>query len=527
MVRGISCRTALLNGFSDVYIKPRTGGDFASSVNTSLAEMKNSMLKALEYELSSEKFEPIVSKDVSHTLTIKGLATYSAYEVAKQIAYLAIKQANVKISESTLYPVFSILTSYQKCPSELLETIHFIINQGIQKHNKNYLKSLSWGLNKQAYEYFKTREVMDMYKRFLPEAYKLNEDDIHNLNTNFILLYIQLKDVELSGTLKNTGFSALDYSNAVSQGKLTDDFIEYPILKNCKAYLQVIDKYIKNTIKAVGPSLPDKAVGSVIQLLNWRERLIKITSMPIFETSKSKKTPILKEEIIPFLNVHSKWVQKYLLGGLFKLLGGKNVSKKFLVEMDKLDLNIAKDNSNVAKVSKKLRKYYGQPKLYKNHEEYELCIVREKIYNKINLDMHEPLDRQLSNISQIYKPDISLAYDVPNQETIDEFEEKLSLLTSNTKSQKMLSEVRLLPINAYVIQRIVNLLQPHFLEIINKFSDEDYEFENDIRFNIQEIMCSLIHLGKVIKGFPPALLNQLQVIRTVLETNKELDNGYV
>lgn len=494
----------------------------------SLAEMKNTMLKALELELGTEEYEPVVCNDFRHTLSVKGLCTNSSHEIAKQITHLLLKQTidSEMSSESAAHALFCVLTSYQKCPPELLDMFHCIIKAGVKLNNTNKIKALTHQLNDKAFDHLKSNEKVVSYERFFPEAYHLNTEIVSNINTEFALLYIELQNILLQLFLGENNFSAFDYSKAICEGKLTDDFTEYPILRNCRIYLEIIDRYIKQTIKSAGTCLNDDLLCLVVQLLNWRERFIKVCDLPIFEKSKNKRAPILKEEIIPLLNVHRKWVQKYLLTELFKLPSNQDELKTFSKELKALMLNTEKDNSKIAKVGKKLRKCYGQPKLYQNKNEHDLSTARTELYNKINLEMNESIDRQLYKVSiePSYLSDITLALDVPEKEIIKDIEDTLEKLMKNASDiPKLRTQLKLLPINLYVIQRIINILQPYLLEVMNKISDNEFSLEIDPTSNTcVDILISLIQTANIMKGFPAALLDQLKMIQKCLESNLDV-----
>ncbi|CAH2265457.1 jg10052, partial [Pararge aegeria aegeria] len=531
LIRGISSTTALLSSFSDVYIKPRNGSDFASSVNMSLAEMKNKMLKALEFELGTEDYDPVVSNDVNHTLSVKGLCTNSSYEVVKQIAHVVIKQTKDSgiTSESLAHVLFCILTSYSKCSPELFETLHYILKKGVKLNNTNKVKALTHQLNDQAFVYLQSNKNTTSYKRFFPEAHQVDPEIVSDINTDFALLYFELQNIVLQSFLGENSFSALDYSNAVCEGKLTDDFTEYPILKNCRIYLEIIDRYIKRAIKSIKSSqmyFNDELLCLVVQLLNWRQRFIKVCSMQIFEKTKNKRTPILKDEIIPLLNVHRKWVQKYLLGELFKVPSNHDNLKSFSNELKSLMLNTEQDNSKIAKVAKKLRKCYGQPKLYKNQNEHELSTKKTELYSRTHLDMLDSVDRQLYKVSiePSYISDATLALDVPDKEIVKDIENTLARLVQNmSDNAKFRSQLKLLPMNLYVIQRIINILQPYLVEVVNKISDNEINLgSHSMGTNCVEFLISVIQTANVMKGFPTLLLDQLKIIRQILEGSPDM-----
>lgn len=395
----------------------------------------------------------------------------------------------------------------------------------VKSNDNNKLKQLVSQMNETAYDSLRRENFLESYKRFFPEAYEIKSETICKVNSNFVFLYMELKNIIIQLSLSDNGFSAFNYSCAVSDGKLTDDFVEYPILKSCHHYLQMIDGYIGNAIKSGVTCLNDNMVCSLLQLLNWRERFIKTCSLPIFEKSKNKRTPILKEEIIPLLNVHSKWVQKYLLGELFKMPPNHKFLEKFIYDLDKLNLHGDQTHSKVAKLSKKLRKYYGQPKLYQNKEEYDICITKKELYNRMQFDLNEPIDKQLVKISTSPSQlsDTALAFDVPENSTIKDIEEiHIKINENKVNTDKVRSEQKVLPINLYVIQRVINILQPHLFSISIKLTDE-FGYEKEMpNSDIIELLSSLVSLGSVMKGFPPSLLNQLQIIDNILGGNKDV-----
>nr|XP_026493936.1 midasin isoform X1 [Vanessa tameamea] len=525
LLRGISSKTALLNSFSDVYIKPRSGSDFATSVNASLSEMKNTMLKALELELGTEEYEPIVFSDVNHTLTVKGLCSNSSYEISKQIAYSAIKQANEEIStDNALISLFCTLITYQRCPKDLLHIVNHILKLNREMHNKNKLRSLTSDLNDVAFNFLNQRSISEPCKRFFVESYTLDNDVVCEVNAEFIQLFLNLKNIVIKFFLSSTGFSAFNYSCAVFEGQLTDDFVEYPILKNCRIYLQIIDNYIERSIKSSLSSMSDDFVCFLLQLLNWRDRFIKICSMTIFEKARNKRTPILKEEIIPLLNVHCKWVRKYLIGELFKIPTNQKHIEKFKNEVASINLINDQGCSKIAKVSKKLRKYYGQPKLYQNEEEYDLCIAKVELYNKTHLNVYESLNKQLIKVVRdpIYLSNVALAFDVPDNTAVGEIQDNIKDINENsTKTIKLRSEVKLLPINLYIVQRVITVFQPLLLRFISKLPNDGFK-SNEFGKDGWKILDDLINFVKVMKGFPPTLISQLQVIQKIIGEDEEV-----
>lgn len=515
IIRGISHQTALVNSFSDVYIKPRCGGDFASNVNTSLAEMKNTMLKALEEKINHEEYRVFEARDTSHTLTVRGLCSNSSYEIAKQIAYVAVQQSNDIDSDLAfaLHSLTSIFTSYQKCPENSMQTLYTIIKTSLEDDNR--LEQVANQLNDKALASVKKlKGHSESPKRFYPELQQLDENEITEANMKSVLLYNELWKTFVQKFLPENNFSALDYSKAVTSGMLTDDFVEYPILQHCKKYTDIIDEYIEHAIKYAQDSLDDKTVCQIIHLLNWRNRFLKVSSMPLFVTKKNKRTPILKEEIIPLIYMHSKWLQKHLMGNFSNCCLNHKLREQFnRASIDMLQNE--QDNTEIAKFSKKLRKVKGQPKLHENQDGYDLAVARSDVYKQVTLDLTKPIETQAQKLSLDIEmaTDMTLALDVPDSSKLTMIQENITKMLEVARHTKISLDVKLLPINGYVIQRMLSIMKIHFIDLIYKLSQgESIKASSGKLQQFVVILTNFTSLARVTKGFPPALLNILQVI---------------
>lgn len=479
--------------------------------------MKNSMLKALETLLDKQDFEYSGPDDSSHTLQVKELCLDSSLEVTKQIKFTA---ALLEFREKITYllPVFTLMTAYQKCPKDNLLVLHSLIKKEISLNE-------AWAaeLNETAYSLSdKSNGNCDSYKRFYPEHYKPNYDDIMNSNSKTVLLFHELVKsfVSHNSASNNTNsLSAMNYSKAVKSGVLADEFDEYPILKHCETYLEIIDKYIELAIISA-TTMDDNVVCNIMQLLNWRCRFIGKISEPIIYADKKRKI-LRMEDVVPLMYIHSKWLQKHLMGGLFKLLPDNNKFSSMFKNEVSIVRQQFKDNSEMAKLGKKLRKLYGQPNLYESEEQYDLSKAKSKVYESVSLDMNQPIDKQISRLSADITSltDVSLALDVPEQNVLAQIQENIVRTTEVKDSMKLGPEVKLMPINSYVIQRILNLLQGDFLKIIKILSSDDKRdttkyviYHNDFMV----VLTNLVHLGKESKVFSPVLLNLLQVIQKLL-----------
>ncbi|XP_050684574.1 midasin isoform X2 [Leptidea sinapis] len=525
LVRGFSFKTALLNSFSDVYIKPRSGNDFSSNITKSLAEMKNYMLEELENELGSESFDSASTDNVSHTLTIQGLCANSEYEIAKQIAYAPIKQANDDDAsiETALHCLFTMLITHQNCPRDVATVYHRLVNKAVITSGSK-LRELAQELNEIALKFsINSKHQCESYKRNYEESYEIDSDVIHKSNKIFSLLYNEFQKVLIQLYYTQNSFCALDYSEAVLSSKITDDFVQYPILKQCKRFVEIIDD---NIVKAFEKceKINDANVCAILQLLNWRNRFKKACTVPIFNATKQKRAPILNEDTIPLLQVHNKWIQKYLFAALYNMLGNTEDIETFKKNVSNMNLGTQEDYSEIGKVGKKIRKCYGQSKLFKDQNEYNLCLARSETYEKIHLDMNQPIDKQLYKVSVcVLSASKLFAVDIPNETSIKTIEEDISKLQQHTKDAcGVNSSVKLVPIKLYIMNRLLTMLSAQLPELLRKFFATEDILMMASENNALEVLSSLIEYGKVVNGFPRALLDQLNVLLELRKGNPDV-----
>lgn len=525
MTRGIPYKTAALNAFSDVYIKPRCGGDFASDVKTSLAEMKNSMLQSLQKSL--ENIKSFEHAEHNHTLTVKGLCVDSKLEVTNQILYpFPLHKGDGLIRKhysNSLLAISHLFTSYQKCPNEYFETIYTLLKN--QNPRCETWPTGLWSIH-EFQNYLANNRNFESYKLFYPEQFKLDNNTIKEANRkNLLLFHILMKEYLLNSSLlnaKSNTLSTLTYSKAVSTGTLSDEFDEYPILKNCERYIGIIEKYIETLINKAKDSLNDQASCLVMQLLNWRNRFLQVCFEPIIYSGKGSKKTFRIEEVVPLLYIHSKWVQKHLIGELMKLAKNGDLEASFRKEVMIIEISEV-DNSQMAKFGKKLRKINGQPKLYETREAFEQASERTKVYEKITFDMNQPVEKQLEKLSIDVNDmtDTAFALDIPDSEVLKKIGDKINKIEA-AKTILKFSDVKLIPINAYVVQRVFSILRKDFHKIVTAISREDFDvtYEDDYKNEFRSILVNLVHLE--LKGLSPALFNLLQVIQKVLDGTENL-----
>lgn len=449
----------------------------------------------------------------NHTFTVKGLCANSSLEYAKQLAYVATQEFidDDYQPEYHLYSLFSLFTTYIKCPNNMSKITYNIIKSNLTDIYDTTHEIIDKS-NEKVFEFITaSNEFTDCFKRFYPESYKLDELILKMSNKQTLLLYNEIKNIYMNVYANETCFSACDYSKAVLSGKMTDDFVEYPILKHCLTYLQIIDKHITNNIIKVQNFLDDKTCGYVIQLLNWRDRFVKLSSEAIFTTTKTKRKQVLREDIVPLLYMHSKWLHKYLFDGFCNIASNEKLTRDFKIAIKIIDENYEENNTQMKKVGKKLRKLCGQPKLCMDREEYDLCLARNNIYNKLTINMTQPIERQLNKLSldNSAVTDISLAFDVPDSDKVAIIQENIAKIEDNTKLCDNGFHVKLIPLTSYVINRVLTMIRINFLETLMSITRDN---KNRLGGNdYGDILSNVVHLIKVTKGCSPALLNLLEV----------------
>lgn len=510
-----------MNSFSDVYIKPRCGADF-SNPYMSLAEMKNTMLKAIEKEVLEFK-NYAVSNDTTHTLTVKGLCAHSEVEIARQIAFIIFN-----FDAKPLHAFLSVFNSYLKCPKDLLQLCYNIIRDNLTNLPRNPIIAVTEKFNDHAFkDVHKQRH--ECFTRFFPETYILDDLSIKSTNTEAVAMFNDLLNLMTESTRTKGAFSVLDYSNAVISGSLTDDFVEYPILKHCQSYLAIIDDHISVALQEARDSLLDEVSCRILQLLSWRVRFAKIASQPIFKTSKSRNRPQLREDIVPLLQIHNKWLHKHLIKELFKLLPkGHTVIGQFEAIVDNIlyqegewTKHNEENDSRLFKVSKKLRKLYGQPKLYENRDQYVQCLKRSELYKNLTLNPDREVSKQIDKLSidVAAVTEVNLAEDIPEENKLIVIDDNMLKTDRNvTISPAVLSELKVLPVTSYVLQRVLTMLQTDFVAIISQLTSEDNPGEVTVK--VTDVLKSLVALCKRSKGFPPAFLNLLELVQNILQNSQ-------
>lgn len=529
LLRGINIKIALRNSFSDVYIKPRNGADFTSNVNTSLAEMKNNIFKSLNELISAKTLEYSGSQYPRHVQTVNGLCTNSSLDTVKQMSYpvhclIQNENSSKKLPNVNLYALFLFFNTYQICPVDSCKFLQIIIKRDLTYNNNiiSNLKDLMSKYNETANNFrskLKSFTNSNLYEPYYPEHYRVNEQKRNEINLNILILYEDLVKAYLDYSDKKV-FSVLDYSKAVSNGSLSDDFADYPILKQCSKYVAYVNKIIRVSLFNNNSNLNNGNTCRIIKLLNWRNRFVRICSEPIFVSDDKKRRPVLREDILTLLRIHCKWLTKYLMSELFDIV---MYSKLAAFEKETKSMMATNEEYiDTSKLSKKIRKCYIQPKLYLNKEEYDLCASRTDIYKNVTLRMNQPLGRQLNKLTLDISSltDWSLALDVPNQDKLVIIQNNLNKLLLNPVETTS-ENIKLLPIISYVTQRVINIILSDLLKLMLMLPHLKGE-KILPKGNFIVILTNLVQLGKNIQGVSPALLNLFEVLKRISENSEEI-----
>lgn len=517
IIRAVPHDVALLNSFSDVYIKPRTSGDFVSTTQAPLAKLKNDMLKAVELELRNIEVLDVIT--ASSTLRVKELCTHSAHELGNQIAFSVIQvDEGIGYYKTTLlHTLYNIFIAYQRCPKDILLALRLIIDSNFNERSDYAAKRKAYGqsLNFTAFKHFETYSILEANQRFFPEQYTLSEEAIKRSNASALILYTQLVAAYyMNIKCSEDGLKFVDYSRAVHMKTLSDDFPEYPLLRNCLNYVEYIEDCTVRVIKSIQDKLDDETTIHVLRLLNWKNRFYDVAFSCMFIKSNENSRRILDVKLVKSLYLHSKWVEKHLFEELFKMLPPEHELK---IPFHTKVLTFTGDNNQISEnsaiFSKKVRKLIGQPILYAGQEQYDLCQTRRNIFKTASVDLKQPLAGQKEILSLNYNvvSDLKLALDVPDEETIDGVIENIEKKPENPDEFHK-TDATILPLNACIIQRVLNILKEQIFEVVCELTaDEELKLRNDFG----EVLVNLVHFARMSKGLAPELLSLLEYLAKV------------
>lgn len=520
MIRAVPFDVALLNSFADVYIKPRNACDFATTPTESLGKIKNNMLKTIEDELKN--IEVLEVTTASSTLRIKELCTHSAQEIANQIAYsvLQVDEGFGYYKTTLIHTLYNIFIAYQRCPKEILCAMRTVIDMNFSERSDFALKRKAYSqtLNDMAYKHFEGSPLLVANQRFYSELYSLDQDLIKSTNGSVLLLYTQLVAAYYMNVMcSEEGIKFVDYSRAIRLGNLTDDFSEYALLRNCLNFIEFVEDYLGQVIRAITDYLDDTTTLRILQLMNWKNRFYDIAFSCMFiRNEDNNRIRILNLKLVQSLYLHCKWLQKHLFAEVFKLLPqGNSIEPEFQSRIGSLTGENNQVSSKTSIISKKMRKLYGQPKLYANQEQYELSQSRRTIFNSMTIDLNKPLEKQCFILTSNYDAisDLSLASDIPNEEILDRIIEYIEKHNEDPGKLNIMDAIKI-PMHSYVLHRVLCACKHILYVVISELSAEDKTLK--LRSDLSEMLGHVVYYGKKSKGFGPELISLLECIQKLL-----------
>lgn len=526
MIRAVPFDVALLNSFADVYIKPRNACDFASSHTESMAKIKNNMMKTIENELKD--IEVLEVRTASSTLRVKELCTHSALEIANQLAYSVIQvdEGFSSLETTLMQTLYSIFIAYQRCPKEIMFALRTVIDTNFDERNDFTVKRkvYSLAMNKKAYEHHEGNELIVANQRFYSEQYTLQPDVIKTTNESAILLYLRLVGgYYLNVMHSEEGVKFVDYSRGYQQGHVTDDFPEYPLLRNCLNYVQFIEECIEGVIRSIRSSLDDKTTLRILQVLNWKNRFYDIAFSNMFVKNEDSRLRILDMSLVKSLYLHSKWIHKHLIEELFKLLPeGNSIEEKYYANYIRITGGNELVSSNLAKVCKKVRQQYGQPKLYANKDQFQKCLSRRNIFEYTTVDLMKPLDSQLEMIPAYCNivTDENLATDVPDEEIIENAAEYMERHNENSTGEIDDMAIVKMPMYSCLIHKVLHSLKMELAEVLYEISNDSLELKT--RIDLSEAIANVVHHGRKHRVLGTEFLSLLACIQKLLNGTMEI-----
>ncbi|XP_077284299.1 midasin [Arctopsyche grandis] len=557
LLRGEDQISAIVNSFSDVYIKPRSSSDFSG---ISLAENKIEMLNVLlanvkEFSLDHMKVANF-NEFSKHTLSCKSLCESSSFERIKQDTYflnkILCKNASgfddkIILKLSHLFYNFYRISSHNDLIYRYEFVIHLIksmkntINAKLAdwclEININLFIAISQNVKKQYIEY-----PWDL--TLVEELTNLDSKSETNLNLNLYIYFLTLTSRNSDDRHENY-FKIIDQSKNIASGSYNDIYVGSTLVKYCFPLLQELEKTIKETLLHQGTKIDHNIWNLLVLLLNWFNRFFKSCNLPLFDKSKenSKLKRIIRKDSIEDLILHYKWLSKYLIKDLSSLCPLNSKIIKLITDIDK---SLATSNSPFKAIHKQYSKLIGQPSPYPNDQTFALCSLRNEFiknsvsnkilarqhqyYNNANLEKHNLHISLFSNIRDSFEfPEeiFSEKLQAFNDETPQNEENVMdddSVISTGTKS--FICNAQLWPAKDFLVQKVANL---YHIKLLNEFL-EIYTSSQSLKSEgaVSKISTSnndlMNYFSSVIKGleyFPLKLYSVFSNSSTDLSTCDE------
>lgn len=537
-----------------------------------MAEFKNEMFNALESlinnSISNYSNQAYCDLLASHTYFADKLQRNSLLENVKQQALFLNVSAKafskdhgdpLKLSLFLYY--FYHLSSKSDLNIRNEYVIHMLSNDycSLPENEKSWLLSLNKSLHSTVLGRHLDNGKYPWDIRFLPEINNIsvNSQVSHSNKLSICLYYLTVKSTqEISSKSTNGSMTALDYSAKVSSGSLSD-FSDMPVLKHCSAFISVLDLTIMKTLSNENVTVTDDDWCNLILLFNWRTRFYRICSEPLLTTTikNSKKTMALREDIIINMNIHYKWLSKFLIEKLSVVGGSNDLFVELYKLMEIIDKGIVTQHSPLRPMSKHIKKFIGQPTPFPSENVYLSCLTRDAIIEKTNIltQQNQTLTEQTvknilagkhKSIKNVFKS-IQDTFNFPSEDLLKKLNEvsscdgdiveiidlqEVNPLEENTDVAKTSQpdvdnfgyQVQLWPIKEYLVIKVANIFKTHlFNQLLEQFKKTSYGDGVETDFgDMSVVSANLIkHLSEVVHLIPllPVKLNSLLSDLTILQ----------
>lgn len=527
LLRGENELVAVVNSFSDVYIKPRTNTDFFDS-NISLGEFKNKMLNNLldsVKQFFNDDYSNFNLTDFSrYTFSCTRLCESSSLERIKQDSYFLNKtldKYSSQFSDQLVFKLSHLFYNYYQhsTPDDVLVRYKFIDQIFAMLERRMDPNLLRWclSLNKNIYKVIK-KNYNNEYLEYpcdlslVPQIVDLNLDcEVYN---NFKLhIYFKCLNSEVD-LEKQQVITIMDHSKHIADGSYSDMHKGSVLIKYCYPLYHQLLRLIEDFILHKGTKIIHEDFCQYILLLSWLKRFYKCCNAPLHEKSNRPNSKyVLSRSSIDNLILHYAWLEKHLMKRIVSTFQCSSEIQNMLNDIEKSLITM---NSPFKTIHKRYIKLMGQPSPCSNIDTYTLSLKRNEIIenalstkylkrNHGNVKLKDLAKRRaqiavFSNVrdafglpEEISCEDLELLNDEATED-LAECDIDLSVPSENT----YLFNMKMWPIKDFIIQKISNL---HYADLFRWFFENGDEKSNETAKELLNISsCEVLfkHLNSIV-----------------------------
>lgn len=525
LLRGENELVAIVNSFSDVYIKPRTNLDFFDG-KMSLGEFKINMLNDLldsVKQFSKENHFDFSHIDFSrYTYSCKRLCESSSLERIKQDSYFlnkTLSKYSYQFSDEVIFKLSHLFYNYyQHSTSSDISMRYEFINQLIrmlEKHMEPNLLQWCTSLNRNIFNIVKTN-YNNTYLEY-PCDLSIVSQILDNLDfeayNNFKLhLYFKCMNSEIGFERKQIT-SIMDHSKHIAGGSYSDIHKGSVLIKYCYPLYNMLLKLVEEFVMNQRNRISHEDFSQFLLLLSWLKRFYESCNAPLHEKSnKPNSKYILSRTSIDNLILHYSWLEKHLIKRIISSFQS-NAPSEVLNMLNDIEKSLVTMNSPFKTIHKRYIKIIGQPSPYPNIEMYALSHKRNDIFEnalstKYLKRIHTNVKQkdlakqkaQLTLFSNIHDAfglprDISREdLDLLDDEAIEDLAECDFDPVLPSESTNLFS-IKMWPIQDFIIQKISNL---HYIDLFYWFFENIEDKSDEIvkklsNFSSYEILTKHLH----------------------------------